>query len=84
MKNTLPLGRVLRRYRHTAEAYHNTHSVVFNDSIFGLNWQENDNIARFLVSKALRPLAIWQREEILYFFVYRGVETERRNVLQAA
>jgi len=53
MKNTPPDGRVLQRYRHTAEAYHNTDSVVFNDNTFGQKWQENDKIARFLVSGAL-------------------------------
>lgn len=81
MKNTLPFGRVLQRYRHTAEAYHNTDSVVFYDNTFGQNWQENDKIARFLVSEALVFLMRWPGKEPLYFFVYSDAEIEHRDAL---
>ena len=50
MKNALPPGRALSEYDHTAEAYYNTDSVVYDDSIFMLKKQENNGNARFLVS----------------------------------
>ena len=49
MKNALPPGRALGLYSHTAEAYYNTDSVVYYDSIFNQVKQENDKSARFLV-----------------------------------
>ena len=48
MKNALPPGRALGLYSHTAEAYYNTDSVVYHDSTFSQEKQENDKSARFL------------------------------------
>lgn len=68
MKNTLPDGRVLHRYSRTAEAYHNADSVVFNDSIFGHKWQENDKIECFLVFEALSALFDREKKRLISLF----------------
>ena len=81
MKNALPPGRALGLYSHTAEAYYNTDSVVYYDSIFSQVKQENDKSARFLAFAKLGSCIVMaEKDKFPYFFVYSAANFELRTL----
>ena len=54
-------------YSHAAKAYYNTDSVVYYDSTFSQEKQENDRFARFLVSRKMDAYSIIAEEKNALF-----------------